>query len=142
MTGEAWIVAAAFLGLGGAFAHLVGALGLSRIHRLRREGVTVPALVRYRAPGEEDAASPRRPLLQFATLDGRVVEVVSPVPPSRTHPLVDGGEVSITYDPADPSQILVDGRERRGVEYAFLGCGAAVALGAMALVLAAVGARS
>ncbi|MFH8837178.1 DUF3592 domain-containing protein [Streptomyces sp. NPDC017868] len=142
MTGEAWVVAAAMLGLGGTFAHLVGAMGLSRIHRLRRDGVTVPALVRYRTAAEEDAAHPRRPLLQFATLDGRVIEVVSPVPPSRTHALVDGSEVSITYDPADPSQILVDGRERRGLEYAFMGCGAALALSALALVLAAVRART
>ncbi|MGW8762492.1 DUF3592 domain-containing protein [Streptomyces sp. NPDC055815] len=141
MTGGAWVVAAAFLGLGGAVVHLVGAVGLSRIHRLRREGVTVPALVRYRSAGEEDGGYPRRPSLQFATLDGRVIEVVCPVPPSRTQALVDGGEVSVTYDPVDPSQILVDGRERRGLEYALMGCGAAVALAAMAMVLAAVGTR-
>ncbi|MGW8363291.1 hypothetical protein ACWGK1_22285 [Streptomyces wedmorensis] len=67
MTGKAWVVAAAFLGLGGAVAHLAGALGLSCVQGLRREGVTVPALVRYRASGEEDTASSRRPMLRFAT---------------------------------------------------------------------------
>ncbi|MFE2010461.1 DUF3592 domain-containing protein [Streptomyces sp. NPDC059491] len=136
MTGGEWVVAAVFLGFGGAVALLVGAVGLSRIHGARREGVTVPALVRYRAAGEDAACS--RPSLQFATLDGRVVEVVSPVPPSRRHPLVDGTEVPLTYDPADPSRILVEGRERLWLEYAFAGCGAAVVLVAVAMVLTVV----
>jgi hypothetical protein len=134
MDGTVWVGLALFAGLGGLVACLAGRAGLREIRRLRRVGMPAQALVRYRALGEDDRVGSPRPLLQFSTVDGRVVEVFSPVPSSRSRRLADGGQVWITYDPADPGQVLVDGRERRWLEYTFLACGAAIALTALALL--------
>ncbi|WP_406209189.1 DUF3592 domain-containing protein [Kitasatospora sp. NBC_01560] len=122
-------------GLGGLVAYLAGLAGLRDLRRLRQVGVPVRALVRERIPGPEDRSAASRPLLQFTTEDGRVVEVFSPVPASRRAPLVDGSYVAIRYDPADPRQVLVTGRERRGLEYVFLGLGSVMALTALLLVV-------
>ncbi|KJK59281.1 DUF3592 domain-containing protein [Saccharothrix sp. ST-888] len=134
MGGTVWAGLALFAGLGGLVACLAGRAGLREIRRLRRVGLPAQALVRYRMLGEEDRAGSPRPLLQFTTVDGRVAEVFSPVPSSRSRRLVDGGQVWITYDPADPGQVLVDGRERRWLEYAFLASGSAITLTALTLL--------
>ncbi|CAN3978153.1 DUF3592 domain-containing protein [Kitasatospora purpeofusca] len=133
-TGVALAVAV-FAGLGGLLAYLAGLAGLRDLQRLRRVGVPTLALVRERLPGPEDRSAVSRPLLQFTAGDGRVVEVFSPVPSSRRTPLVDGSHVPIRYDPADPRQVLVAGRERRRLEYAFLGLGCAMAITAIVLVV-------
>ncbi|MQS15900.1 DUF3592 domain-containing protein [Streptomyces kaniharaensis] len=124
-----------FGGLGGVVAYLAGVVGLRDLRRLRRVGVPVRALVRERVPAPEDRALPPRPLLQFETEDGRVVEVFSPVPSTRSHPLPDGGYVPIRYDPADPRQVVVEGRERRPLEYAFVALGMAMVLVAVTLAV-------
>lgn len=131
-------VVAVYGALGGAVAYLAGATGLAETRRLRRVGVPAWALVKQRPPdpGAGGERAPR-PLLQFATRDGTVVEVFSPVCSSRSHPLPEGRRVLVRYDPADPRQVLVHGRERRGVEYAFLGLGAVVLLGALTLLISA-----
>ncbi|MGV9267529.1 DUF3592 domain-containing protein [Kitasatospora sp. NPDC003701] len=126
---------AVFAGLGGLVAHLAGVAGLRDLQRLRRVGVPVRALVRERLPAPEDRSAVSRPLLQFTTEDGRVVEVFSPVPSSRRVPLVDGSYVALRYDPADPRLVLVAGRERRRLEYAFLGLGGVMVLAALVVVL-------
>ncbi|MFF7585985.1 hypothetical protein ACFZCK_00670 [Kitasatospora purpeofusca] len=84
--GEATGVAAAvavFAGLGGLAACLAGLAALRELRRLRRVGVPGLALVRERLHGPEDRSAVSRPLPQFSTGDGRVVEVNSPVPSSR-----------------------------------------------------------
>ncbi|MCX4757102.1 DUF3592 domain-containing protein [Kitasatospora purpeofusca] len=126
---------AVFTGLGGLVACLSGVAGLRELRRLHRSGVSVWALVRERLPGPEDRSAVSRPLLQFTTEDGRVVEVFSPVPSSRRRPLVDGSHVPIRYDPADPRQVLVAGLERRRLEYAFLGLGCVMAITAVVLAV-------
>ncbi|WSL80170.1 hypothetical protein OG403_34520 [Kitasatospora sp. NBC_01266] len=108
--------------VGGVLAYLAGATGLAEIRRLRRVGVTTEALVKRRAQG--------RPLLQFATEGGLVMELFSPVE-------VAADQVLVRYDPADPRQVLVLGRERRAVEYGFLCAGATIVLAALALVVLA-----
>ncbi|MFJ9693989.1 DUF3592 domain-containing protein [Kitasatospora sp. NPDC101183] len=122
--------------LGGAVAYLAGVVGLRDLRRLRRVGLPAQALVRARVPGPQDGAP--RPLLQFETADGRVVEVFSPVPSTPRHPLPDGGHVPVHYDPADPRLVVVDGRERFRLEYAFVALGllmalASITVGAVAL---------
>ncbi|MFD7908494.1 DUF3592 domain-containing protein [Kitasatospora sp. NPDC059722] len=136
MGGTAGFAVVVFGGLGGVVAYLAGVVGLREVRRLRRVGVPVRALVRERVPTPEDRVSPPRPLLQFETEDGRVVEVFSPVPSTRRHPLPDGGHVPLRYDPADPRQVLVEGRERRPLEYGFIALGLSMVL--IALVLAVV----
>ncbi|MET8626291.1 DUF3592 domain-containing protein [Kitasatospora sp. NPDC004669] len=138
MGGTAGFAVVVFGALGGVVAYLAGVVGLRELRRLRRVGVPVQALVRARVPAPEDRALPPRPLLQFETEDGRVVEVFSPVPSTARHPLPDGGYVPIHYDPADPRLVLVDGRERVRVEYGFMTLGllmllASITLGAAVL---------
>ncbi|MFJ8475235.1 DUF3592 domain-containing protein [Kitasatospora sp. NPDC094011] len=123
MGGTAGFAVVVFGALGGVVAYLAGVVGLRDLRRMRRVGVPVQALVRARVPAPEDRALPPRPLLQFETEDGRVVEVFSPVPSTTRHPLPDGGYVPVRYDPADPRQVVVEGRERRRLEYAFAALG-------------------
>ncbi|MEV6976606.1 DUF3592 domain-containing protein [Kitasatospora sp. NPDC093806] len=124
---------AVVVGVGGVVAALAGLVGLWELTRVRRAGVVVPALVRERARGPEDRSAVVRPLLQFATEDGRVVEVFSPVPSTPRRPLVDGSQVAVRYDPTDPRRVVLADRERRPLEYAFLGLGAALLCAAVLL---------
>ncbi|GAA1972932.1 hypothetical protein GCM10009738_57840 [Kitasatospora viridis] len=125
---------ALFLALGGLVAYLAGVTGLNEIRRLRRVGVPALALVRYRVLGPDDHPPSARPLLQFSTPAEQVVEVFSPVLSSRALPLVHGGQVWLRYDPADPREVLLEGRERRSVERAFVIAGALAVLAAVVLV--------
>ncbi|MFJ7280154.1 DUF3592 domain-containing protein [Kitasatospora sp. NPDC098663] len=135
MGGTAGFAVVVFGGLGGVVAYLAGVVGLRDLRRLRRVGVPALALVRARVPAPEDRALPPRPLLQFETEDGRVVEVFSPVPSTPRHPLPDGGHVQVRYDPADPRQVLVEGRERRPLEYGFVVLGLLMVLAAITLAV-------
>ncbi|MGH4027548.1 DUF3592 domain-containing protein [Actinomycetota bacterium Odt1-20B] len=123
-------VLALITALGGLVALLAGTYGLRRIRAITESGVVADALVKEVQPGAD------RPLLQFETKDGRVVEVISPVPPTRKRPLQAGDHVRLAYDDEDPTETVLLGRERRGADRAFVVAGAAlVVLGA---VLAAV----
>ncbi|MEU9130791.1 DUF3592 domain-containing protein [Kitasatospora sp. NPDC048540] len=129
---------AVFAAIGGLTAYLAGAVGLRDTRRLRRVGIPVQALVKYRSTQAGDLAGAARPLLQFVTADETVMEVFSPVPAGRSQPLTDGGQVWISYDPADPRQVVVRGRERAWLDLSFVALGAAVLLGALVLFLLAV----
>ncbi|MFE0104330.1 DUF3592 domain-containing protein [Streptomyces sp. NPDC059009] len=123
-------VLALITALGGLVALLAGAYGLRRTRAITESGVVAEALVKEVQPGAD------RPLLQFETEDGRVVEVVSPVPPTRKWPLQAGDHVRLAYDGQDPTETVLLGRERRAADRAFVVAGAAlIVLGA---VLAAV----
>ncbi|MEU5687030.1 DUF3592 domain-containing protein [Streptomyces venezuelae] len=122
------VVLAAFTVLGGLVAALAGAYGLRRTRRISAGGAVTQALVKAALPGAE------RPTLQFETGDGRVVEVVSPVPPSRRAPLAAGDRVGIAYDVEDPRETVLIGGERTGLDRAFVGAG--VALMVLGAVLA------
>ncbi|MCX5208167.1 DUF3592 domain-containing protein [Kitasatospora sp. NBC_00240] len=129
---------ALLVGMGGAVAYLAGAMGLNRTRRLRRVGVPVQALVRYRPADAGDRTGAGRPLLQFVTVDDAVMEVSSPVPAGRAQPLADGGQVWISYDPAAPREIAVRGRERVWLDGAFIVLGAVAVFLSLALFLLAV----
>ncbi|MFJ4712392.1 DUF3592 domain-containing protein [Streptomyces sp. NPDC088785] len=123
------IVLAAFTALGGLVALLAGAYGLRRTRRVRTAGNVTEALVKPPQPGSD------RPLLQFATGDGRVVEVVSPVPAGKRLPLAAGGVVRIAYDTDDPRETVLLGGERPGVDRTFMIAGAVVVLAGMVLAV-------
>ncbi|MFF3599557.1 DUF3592 domain-containing protein [Kitasatospora indigofera] len=125
------------VGTGGAVAYLAGAVGLSRTRRFRQVGVPVRAMVKSRPADAGDPTGGARPLLQFVTLDDAVMEVFSPVPASRAQPLVDGGRVWVSYDPADPREVAVRGRERVWLDAAFIVLGAAAVLLSLGLFLSA-----
>ncbi|MDH6108553.1 hypothetical protein P3T36_005455 [Kitasatospora sp. MAP12-15] len=129
-------VPAVWAAVGGLVAYLAGVTGLNATRRLLRDGIPVQALVKERPADRAESAGVSRPLLQFATREGLVMEVFSPVCSSRSHPLVDGRHVLVRYDPDDPRQVLVQGRERRGIEYAFVALGAGAVLTGLVLLLA------
>ncbi|MEV6169946.1 DUF3592 domain-containing protein [Streptomyces sp. NPDC051954] len=119
----------AYLMLGGLVALLAGAYGLRRTRRITGAGQITEALVKPPPPGSE------RPLLQFETPDGRVVEIASPVPRSRRLPLAAGGGVRLAYDAADPRETVLLGGERTGLDRGFVVVGAALVV--LGIVLAA-----
>ncbi|MFJ5156693.1 DUF3592 domain-containing protein [Streptomyces sp. NPDC088353] len=128
------VVIAVFAACGGCVMALAGLTGLRQTCRIERTGVRAWALVKRNpgAPGE-DPSSPR-PLLQFSTEAGQVVEIGSPVPATRRRPLRDGDTLLITYDPADPGTVVVHSRERRLLDYGFIAAGTVVVLLAVVLV--------
>ncbi|MFF2505504.1 DUF3592 domain-containing protein [Streptomyces sp. NPDC058067] len=114
------VVLAAFTSLGGLVAFLAGAYGLRRTRRTSEAGRVVQALVKPPQTRSE------RPLLQFETHDGRVVEVPSPAPPTRRLPLPAGGLVGIAYNVDDPRETMLIGAERSGLDWLFVAAGAAL----------------
>ncbi|MEI5099968.1 hypothetical protein RB200_17140 [Streptomyces sp. PmtG] len=123
------VVLAAFTALGGLVALLAGAYGLQHTRRITEAGRLAEALVKAVRPGAD------RPTLQFETADGQVVEIVSPVPPNRRRPLPAGERVRIAYDAEDPREVVVLGAERRGIDWWFVGAGAALVVVGLALAL-------
>lgn len=121
------VVLAAFTTLGGLVALLAGAYGLQRTRHLTEGGETTEALVKAVVQGAD------RPTLQFEAADGRVLEVVSPVPANRRRPLRAGDRVRIAYDADDPREVLLIGRERRGLDRAFVAAGASLVIVGLAL---------
>jgi hypothetical protein len=73
--------------------------------------------------GEQPGGSPRRTLIQYALADGRVVERISPEPARRAAHLHPGQKVLVWYDPEDPQDVLVYGREGRLADRAFVAVG-------------------
>ncbi|MFI6283747.1 DUF3592 domain-containing protein [Streptomyces sp. NPDC051018] len=125
------IVFGAITVLAGLVAVLAGAYGLRQTRRIRGAGHSATAVVKPPPPGGE------RPLLQYETRDGRVVEIVSPVPR-----LPEGSRTRLSYDPDDPREVVVDGHERTGVEWAFVAAGLVVmVIGLGVAALGAAGAR-
>ncbi|AVZ72411.1 hypothetical protein SLUN_09605 [Streptomyces lunaelactis] len=120
------IVFAAFTAIGGLVAALAGAYGLRQTRRIAASGHFAIALVKPAPPGVE------RPLLQYETEDGRVMEIVSPVPLQA--PLESGSSVRLSYDPEDPRDVVLDGHARTRVDKGFVIAG--LALVVIALVLA------
>jgi hypothetical protein len=134
-------VLAGIAAFGGIFAVLVGAYGLRQARRVSETGVRVQALVK-RHPGEaREESAPLRPLLQFVTEDDRVMEVVCPVPSTRRRPFSDGDNVHVAYDPADPRNVVVHGRERLGPDRAFIAGGALVVLLSVTLLVVVIAGR-
>ncbi|MFF0286717.1 DUF3592 domain-containing protein [Streptomyces sp. NPDC005262] len=120
---------------GGLFAVLVGAYGLRKSRRVSETGVRVQALVKRRRGEVREESALLRPLLQFVTEDDRVMEVVCPVPSTRRQPFWDGDGVQVSYDPADPRNVVVHGRERLGPERVFIAGGALVVLLSVTLLV-------
>lgn len=125
------VVLAAFTAIGGLVALLAGAYGLRQTRRVTEAGAVTQALVKAVRPGAD------RPTLQFETADGRVLEVVSPVPVSRRRPLPAGERVPIAYDVDDPRDVVLLGAERRGLDWSFVAAGACLVV--VGLALAATG---
>jgi hypothetical protein len=109
----------------GAVAALAGLTARRRVARLRRTGqpawaMVVPSRV---SPGELADGSPRRNLIQYSLTDGRVIERLCPRPVRRAAWPAVGQRVPVWYDPADPTDVLVNGWDGRYSDLAFLAVG-------------------
>ena len=109
----------------GGMAALAGLTARRRVARLRRTGepawaMVVPSRV---SPGELASGSPRRNLIQYSLTDGRVIERLCPRPVRRAAWPAVGQRVPVWYDPADPTDVLVNGWDGRYGNLAFLAVG-------------------
>jgi hypothetical protein len=109
----------------GGMAALAGLTARRRVARLRRTGepawaMVVPSRV---SPGELASGSPRRNLIQYSLTDGRVIERLCPRPVRRAAWPAVGQRVPVWYDPADPTDVLVNGWDGRYSDLAFLAVG-------------------
>jgi hypothetical protein len=116
-----------WIGLAGALPLLAGITGLHRVGRLHRDGVRTWAVA---APGPPDGGL----VLRYTLPDGRVLEKLAS---AKTAAVVSGERVLIWYDPADPLDVLVQGRSGTASNVAFVVAGAAFAVaGAVIGILA------
>jgi hypothetical protein len=127
------IVIGVWFALAGGVAALAGLTGMRRARRLRRGGspVWAVALPQPVAVDEEPGGSPGRTVIQYTLADGRVVERPSPGSARKAAMLRPGQKVLVWYDPDDPQDVLVYGREGRAADLVFVIAGALfIALGA------------
>jgi hypothetical protein len=119
------IVIGVWFAVAGGLAVLAGLTGMRRVRRLRREGVaTWAAFVEPPGqPGQPPDDSPHPALIRYTLTDGRVIERITPSPARKTAPRRPGQKVLVWYDPEDPQDILVYGREGRFTDRAFLAAG-------------------
>jgi hypothetical protein len=119
-----------WIALAGALSALVGLTGLRRVRRLRRDGVQAWAAAVLQSP----AGGERQLALQYTLPDGRVLEKLAA---GKTAELLPGERVLISYDPADPLDAFIYGREGRAADLVFMITGTAlVAFGAVIGILA------
>ena len=93
-----------WIALSGVLPALAGLTGLRRVRRLHRDGVRAwaAAVPRPRPDGDHEQ------VLAYTLPDGRLLEK----PMARRAPvLLPGERVLIRYDPEDPLDVLVQGRE-------------------------------
>ena len=112
----------------GGVVVLIGLTARDRVRRLRRTGeptwaMVVPAPVPAGDPDEPASGSPRRTLIQYPVADGRVIERLCPRPLRRSAAPAVGQKVPVWYDPADPTDVLVNGWDGRFSDRAFLAAG-------------------
>jgi hypothetical protein len=119
------IVFAGSVAFGGLVAVLAGAYGLYRTRQVLVRGMSAVALVMRPLPGAE------RPMLQFETADGRVMELVSPVD------LEVGSTVLLSYSPDDPREVALPSHRRTLLDAGFVAAGVAALVVAVILVVVA-----
>jgi hypothetical protein len=115
------------LALVGGIAMLAGVTAARRAERLRTHGATAWAMVVPAPANSSDEDPAGQVLLQYRLPGGAVME-------RQATRLAPGGTVLVWYDPADPDDILVFGRDGRVVNAVFEAVGIAfILLGAAIL---------
>jgi hypothetical protein len=116
-----------WIGLAGALPMLVGVTGMLRVRRLRHRGVQAWAVA---TPGEAGGGL----TLSYTLSDGRAVEKIAG---AKRAAVLPGERVLIWYDPADPLDVLIQGRRGRASNLMFVLTGAVfVAIGSVIGILA------
>jgi hypothetical protein len=123
-----------WIAIAGALALLVGVSARRRVRRLKRGGVKVWAEAIHRPlPESGPYDTGQQVTLQYALADGRVLERTAR--PPRAGPLAPGQKVLIWYDPEDPEEILVYGRDGRASDLAFVVIGLVFLLAGVAIAI-------
>jgi Protein of unknown function (DUF3592) len=108
------IMTGVWVALGGLIASLAGTVSMRKVRRLRRTGATAWAMI----VRSED----RRTAVQFTLPDGLVVERFCPERGKRKA-LTPGEKILVWYDPADPADVLVSGRQGKVADGMFVAGG-------------------
>jgi hypothetical protein len=108
------IAVGVWIALAGALALLVGVAARRHARRLRGTGVRAWATAVHRP----HPRGSQRVSLQYTLADGRVLE--RPLPARRAALLSPGKKVLVWYDPKDPTDVLVYGRDGRMSDLAFI----------------------
>jgi hypothetical protein len=115
------VVVALVFSFSGAVAVLAGLSDSRRSRRLRGTGERVWAMAIPPPRAATDASDGRqRPYLQYTLADGRVIERVCPGSVRKASMLAPGQQVLVWYDPADPSDVVVFGRDTQVADRAFV----------------------
>jgi hypothetical protein len=122
------IMVAIVLALAGAVALLAGVADRRRSGRLRSTGAAAWAMAIARPGPDAERTARQRPYLQYTIGDGRVVEQVCPGSIRKAARLKPGERVLVWYDPANPADVLVFGRDTRRSDWAFIITGLAFIL--------------
>ncbi len=120
------ILVGVLVALPGGLAALAGLSAMHRTRRLRRGGVSTWAMAvpSPAAANEQGNGSAHRTLIQYQLTDGRVLEQICPRSAGKAASLLPGQRVLIWYDPGDPQDVVVYGREGRRADSAFVLVGA------------------
>jgi len=111
------IAVGVWIAFAGALALLVGWAARRHDRRLRAVGVSAWATAVHRpSPNHPDGR--HRVSLQYTVANGQVLE--RPVPARRAARLPTGQQVLVWYDPSDPADVLVYGRDGRPSDLAFM----------------------
>ena len=124
------VVIGVWFALVGGVAVLAGLSGMHRVRRLRRSGLSAWAMaVPSTVPaGDWMDGSSRRTLIQYALPDGQVIERICPPTARKAASMTPGQKVLVWYDPVDPLDVLVYGRQGRRVDQAFVAVGVLLVL--------------
>jgi len=110
--------------IAGCVALLAGVTSRRRAGRLRRHGVATWATVIAAARDGDPGAT----TVQYSLPDGRVAEHRCPAAIRPVRALLPGERVQVWYDPADPREVLVSGRDGRCGDSAFAVAGVLLVL--------------
>jgi hypothetical protein len=124
-----------WLCVAGGVAALAGLSAIRRARVLRASGVQAWAVPAPAAAEDLREGAGRRPMIQYALADGRVIERACPGSLRKAGRLAPGERVLVWYDPADPGEILVYGRGTRVADLALAAAGVLCALTGAAIAV-------
>ena len=117
----------AWIAFAGALALIVGLSARRRARRLIRDGIKVWA----------EAVGPPLPdgwvRLQYTLPDGRVLERSARA--RRAAPLAPGQKVLLWYDPDDPAEVLIFGRDGRAADLTIAAIGVVFLVAGVAIAV-------
>jgi hypothetical protein len=118
-------------------AWLAGLSAMRHWRTLRATGVPVWAMA---VPAPASAADrreglARRPMIQYALADGRVIERTCPGSVRKAAKLAPGERVLVLYNPLDPQDVLLHGRDARLGDRALVAAGVLCAFAGAAIAV-------